>query len=174
MTCRWHKTSIFGAGPRVPLDGNGRAQFKFLLRAYRSAQRLTADQVKVGEVLERALGDDGRLDLAHATIAERALCHVATVKRALTRLQALGLVDWVRRLVRGPDTGWRVAQTSNAYVLRTPACEAQPAPPVWKQVSSSCRMGHRSNGATDAEDTAARRSRDQQLLALGFPIPASG
>ncbi len=47
-------------------------------------------------------GPDGRLDLAHATIAERALCHVATVKRALARLQELGLVDWVRRLVRGP------------------------------------------------------------------------
>lgn len=114
---KWRRDSIFGNGPRAPLDRNGRARFKFLLRAHRSANRLTADHLKVGEVLESALGDDGRLDLAHATIAERALCHVATVKRALARLRELGLVSWVRRLVRGPDTGWRAEQTSNAYRL---------------------------------------------------------
>jgi hypothetical protein len=64
----------------------------------------------VAEVLVSALGDDGRLDLAHATIAERALCHPATVRRALGRLRDVGLVYWVRRLVRGPDTGWRCEQ----------------------------------------------------------------
>jgi hypothetical protein len=166
MPCHWHKKSIFGDGPRVRLDRNGRARFKFLLRAHRSAHRLTADQVKVGEVLESALGDDGRLDLAHATIADRAPCHVATVKRALNRLRKLGLIDWTRRLMRGSDTGWRCEQTSNAYVLRPPACEAQPARPVKKIGISYCRR------PTD-EDAAARRNAAQQLLALGLPVPVS-
>jgi hypothetical protein len=124
MTCRWHKKSIFGPGPRVPLDGNGRARFKFLLRAHRSAKRLTADQMKVGEVLESALGDDGRLDLAHAMIAERALCHVATVKRALARLQGLGLVESI-----GCDASYAVLTPVGG--LSRPAtptcCERQPA-----------------------------------------------
>jgi hypothetical protein len=35
----------------------------------------------------------------------------------LQRLRELGLVQWVRRLVRGSDTDWRAAQTSNAYCL---------------------------------------------------------
>jgi hypothetical protein len=91
---RWRKHSIFGDGPRVRLDRDHRARFRFLARAHRAANRLTADQAEVAEVLVGALGDDGRLDLAHATIAERALCHVATVKRALVRLRELGLVDW--------------------------------------------------------------------------------
>ncbi len=81
------------------------------------AIELTACDLDVAEVLVSALGDDGRLDLAHATIAERALCHPTTARRALQRLRELGLVQWVRRLVRGSDTGWRAAQTSNAYCL---------------------------------------------------------
>jgi hypothetical protein len=76
-------------------------------------------------VLEKALGNDGQLDPSHETIAEWAPCHVATVKRALVRLRDLGLVAWMRRLIRNAGTGWRAEQTSNAYVLLTPACEAQ-------------------------------------------------
>ena len=127
---RWRKDSIFGDGPRQPLDRNGRARFRYLCRAHRGANRLTANDVAVAEVLVSALGDDGRLDLAHASIAERALCHPSTVRRALARLRDLGLVSWIRRLVRGPDTGWRCEQGSNAYVLATPACDAHDARPV--------------------------------------------
>jgi hypothetical protein len=176
---RWRKHSVFGDGPRVRLDRNGRARFKFLLRAHRRANRLTADQVDVAEVLESALGDDGRLDLAHATIAERALCHVATVKRALVRLRDIGLIDWTRRLVRGPDTGWRCEQTSNAYVLRTPACEAHVARPVKKISISCCRPPIAE--PTSAETIAAQAGLAQwqaemeaRLLARrsGEPVPA--
>ena len=103
---RWRRDSIFGPGQRQRLDRNGRARFRFLTRQHRRVNRLTANDVAVGEVLS-ALGDDGRLDLAHNTIAERALCHLATVRRALVRLRGLGLATWVRRLVRGSSTGWR-------------------------------------------------------------------
>jgi hypothetical protein len=48
---RWRKNSIFGDGPRVRLDRNGRARFRFLARAHRDAGRLTADDVAVAEVL---------------------------------------------------------------------------------------------------------------------------
>jgi hypothetical protein len=113
---RWRKNSIFGDGPRMRLDREHRARFRFVARAHRAAGRLTANDVDVAEVLVSALGDDGRLDLAHATIAARALCHVATVKRALVRLRVLGLVDWVRRLVRGPGTGWRCEQGTRPRV----------------------------------------------------------
>lgn len=121
---RWRKDSIFGPGPRVVLDREKRARFRFLLRAHRGSRRLTASDLDVGEVLVAALGNDGQLDLAHETIAARALCHVATVRRALCRLRDLGLVTWIRRLVRD---GWRVEQTSNSYVLSVPSCDAHSA-----------------------------------------------
>ena len=127
---RWRRDSLFGPGPRQRLDRNGRARFRFLTRQHRGGSRLTANDVAMGEVLVSALGDDGRLDLAHNTIAERALCHPATVRRALVRLRDLGLVTWVRRLVRGSSTGWRCEQGSNAYCLLTPACDAHDARPV--------------------------------------------
>ena len=127
---RWRRDSIFGPGQRQRLDRNGRARFRFLTRQHRRVNRLTANDVAVGEVLVSALGDDGRLDLAHNTIAERALCHPATVRRALVRLRDLGLVTWARRLVRCSSTGWRCEQGSNAYVLLTPACDAHDARPV--------------------------------------------
>jgi hypothetical protein len=152
---RWHKGSIFGDGPRVRLDRNGRARFRFLARAHRSANRLTADHLDVAEVLVSALGDDGRLDLSHETIAMRALCHVATAKRALARLRELGLIDWTRRLVRGAATGWRCEQTSNAYILRTPdCCEAQAARVVKKVDISYCRRA--AAEPTSAETLAAQ------------------
>jgi hypothetical protein len=163
---KWRKNSIFGDGPRVRLDRNGRARFRFLVRMHRGGNRLTANDMDVAEVLVSSLGDDGRLDLAHATIAERALCHPATVRRALGRLRDVGLVYWVRRLVRGPDTGWRCEQGTNAYVLRTPACDAQAARPVRKIDISYCRK-------PIDEDAAARQSAVQQLLTLGFSVPVT-
>jgi DNA-binding GntR family transcriptional regulator len=57
---------------------------------------------------------DGQLDPSHDTIADDVGCCARTVRRALAALKALGLVMWQCRLVRA---GWRVAQTSNAYLL---------------------------------------------------------
>jgi DNA-binding transcriptional MocR family regulator len=79
------------------------------------------------------LGDDGRLDPSHASLAALAAVSVATVQRALDRLRDLGLLGWARRLVRDAASGWRAAQASNAYWLtperETPAfaCDLQTA-----------------------------------------------
>jgi hypothetical protein len=126
---KWRANSTFDRGPQIPLDREQRARFRFLLGAHRAAGRITADTREVGETLCRMLGQDGRLDPSHSTLAEWAKCHVATVKRALSRLRELGLVHWVRRLVR---EGWRCEQASNAYTLMTAgnpvfSCDAQSA-----------------------------------------------
>ena len=147
---KWHRDSIFGPGPRQPLDRERRARFRFLVRQHRGANRLTACDVDVADVLVSALGDDGQLDPSHTTIAERALCHVATVRRALGRLRNLGLVSWVRRLVRGSDTGWRCEQGSNAYVLRTPACDAHAARPDKRYQNSRCFRRVAAGGGDDS------------------------
>jgi hypothetical protein len=110
----WHRGSVFGDGPRRPLDREQRARFRFLLNAHRRARRLSPLGQLVGETLVRRLGVDGQLDPEQQTIAEDVGCCARTVRRALAALKALGLLVWQRRLVRA---GWRVAQTSNAYLL---------------------------------------------------------
>jgi hypothetical protein len=115
---RWHAGSIFGAGPRVVLDREQRARFKALLLLNRRPGRLTIAAAQVGRVLLDMLGQDGRLDPAHATIAAKARIHIDTVRRALFQLQGAGFVTWVKRLVR---TGWRTEQTSSAYTLTVPS-----------------------------------------------------
>jgi hypothetical protein len=120
---------VFGDGLRQPIPREGKARLGWLLRQFRRAGRITADQLKVGEVLVRMLGADGRLDPSQATIADWADCSLATAKRALVRLRGLGFLRWQRRLRRDTGTGWRCEQTSNAYVL-CPACEAQCEPPI--------------------------------------------
>jgi hypothetical protein len=114
----WHRGSLFGTGPRRPLNREQRAKFNYLLKAHRRARRLTACAGDVAEALLRRLGTSGQLDPTHETIAEDAGCRARTVRRALAALKAVGLVMWQCRLVRD---GWRVAQTSNAYMLLTPA-----------------------------------------------------
>src|SRR4051812_37176993 len=72
----------------------------------------------IGLALLKRLGTTGRCDPSHATLAADAGCKSAkTAERAAAALKALGLLTWVRRLVRSSGTGWRVEQTSNAYVL---------------------------------------------------------
>jgi hypothetical protein len=110
----WRRDSLFGAGPRRPLDREQRARFRFLLNAHRRVGRLTRAGKDVGEALVKRLGVDGQLDPSHDTLAGDAGCSDRTVRRALDAMKALGLVIWQRRLVR---TGWRTEQTSNAYLL---------------------------------------------------------
>lgn len=123
----WHKGSLFGPGPRRPLDRNERARYRFLLNAHRRAGRLTPCGQLVGTALLRRLGEDGECDPAHATLAEDAGCCERTVRRALVAMRLLGLLHWVNRLVRVEL--WRAEQTSNAYVLTPesalPACDGQ-------------------------------------------------
>jgi hypothetical protein len=77
------RDSIFGDGPRHPLD-RGPALFRFLASQHRASNRLTACDLDAADVLVSVPGDDGRLYLAHATIAERALCHPAAAMHAAT------------------------------------------------------------------------------------------
>lgn len=110
----WHRGSVFGAGPRRPLDREQRARFRFLLRAHTRAGRLSPKAEWVGKALLKRLGTDGECDPAHATLASDAGCSVRTVQRATVAMRALGLLRWTTRLLRA---GWRTEQTSNAYEL---------------------------------------------------------
>ena len=118
----YHAGSLFGAGPRRPLDREQRARFRYLLNMHRRARHLTPLAEIVGNALVKRLSTDGQCDPAHDTIAADAGCCARTVRRALDALRALGLVVWQRRLVR---EGWRTSQTSNAYVL-VPLATANP------------------------------------------------
>lgn len=110
----WHARSVFGPGPRRPLDRDHRARFKFLLRAHGRAGRIPSKQERVGESLLKRLGTNGQCDPTHDTLADDAGCNERTVRRALDTLKGLGLVLWANRLIRD---GWRTSQTSNAYLL---------------------------------------------------------
>jgi hypothetical protein len=72
----WRRDSVFGDGPRAPLDRNGRARFRFLIHAHRRARRLT----RAG--LDQRLGENGRCDPSQATLAADAACCARTVQRA--------------------------------------------------------------------------------------------
>jgi hypothetical protein len=81
--------------------------------------------------LLKRLGQDGRCDPSHQTLADDSGESVSTVKRALKAFWACGLVNWVRRLWRN---GTRVSQDTNAYMLTLgeppqfprDRCEGQP------------------------------------------------
>ncbi len=110
----WHRGSLFGDGPRRPLDREQRARFRFLLNAHRRAHRITPLGEMVGNALVRRLSVEGQLDPSHDTLAADAGCSARTVRRATATMRSLGLLRWQCRLVRD---GWRCAQTSNAYEL---------------------------------------------------------
>jgi hypothetical protein len=78
------------------------------------AGRITPGHEKIGLALLKRLGQDGRCDPSHETLAADSGKDVSTVQRALKRFHACGLVSWVRRITR---VGQRVSQTSNAYIL---------------------------------------------------------
>jgi hypothetical protein len=48
---RWRSNSVFGDGPRAPLDRNARARFAYLLDAHHRAARLTRAARDVGRAL---------------------------------------------------------------------------------------------------------------------------
>lgn len=163
---KWRKGSVFGNGPRVPLDREQKAQFKARLGLQRRPGRVTLAAEKIALILIGKIGNDGTLCPSHETLAVHASVNVSTVKRALERLRLCGFLDWTRRLVRSAATGWRCEQTSNAYVLRVPACEAhfaRPVPLVRIKKEKASGLG----GMTDAEAFA---NRDRQLRALGLLI----
>src|SRR3954454_22481547 len=119
----WHAGSLFTPGPRRPLTRDQRRIWSARLELHRRARDLTALHVEVGRALLRRLGDDGRLDPSHATLADDAGCCERTVREALRRLNRLGLVSWLRRPVRTRDG---VRQTSNSYGLHMGEAPAVP------------------------------------------------
>jgi hypothetical protein len=125
----WHRGSLFGDGPRVPLDRERRARFRFLLNAHIRAGRLPDKQGRVGEALLKRLSEDGRCDPSQATLAADANVSESTVGNATKTMRGLGLLRWQRRLVR---VGARVQQTSNAYELVPSAS----LPPILPRFSS--------------------------------------
>jgi hypothetical protein len=136
----WQGGSLFGDGPRAPLDRNGRARFRFLIHAHRRARRLTRAGLDVGEALVKRLGENGRCDPSYATLAKDADCGPRTVGRSLADMRALGLLRWTRRLVR---SGPYVEQTSNAYEL-TPASAPVALPPGGTRIGDG-QKGRQSN-----------------------------
>ncbi|WP_420608374.1 hypothetical protein [Novosphingopyxis sp.] len=159
MPC-WHSDSIFGDGPRTPLDRERRAVWRARIKLARRPGGLTLGAAAVAGVLLELLGADGRLDPTHETIAKLAHVSVSTVGRALDQLQAFGFLDWARRLVRGP-AGAR--QTSSAFRLKTP--DRHSANQVLVNVSKRIRRLRGSVGVRQ-EQADAEASRDRQLAII--------
>ena len=163
----WHRGSVFGVGPRRPLDREQRARFRFLLLAHARAGRLSPKAQWVGEALLKRLGVDGECDPAHATLANDAGCSVRTVQRATVAMRALGLLRWTTRLVRA---GWRTEQTSSAYELvpiasaAAPSCDGQ-AGRQTKRISVCPKIGSRS-GPSCGDDAWGAWNADRQLRLL--------
>jgi hypothetical protein len=84
---RWRRNSIFGLGPRVPLDREQHSQFRAKLLLQRRPGRLTLAAVQIGRIMLDMLGADGQLDPSVATLAIRTAVHPSTVTRALARLK---------------------------------------------------------------------------------------
>ena len=159
----WHRASTFAAGFRHPLDRERREQWKARVELWRRSRnrdlRLTGDHTYVALALLRRLGQDGRLDPSHQTLADASGVCVNTVKEALRRMAACGLLTWARRIVR---EGSRVRQTSNSYMLtlgEPPAipmvrCKAttRPEPPSESFIPMASHKD-----AVDARDALARR-----------------
>jgi DNA-binding transcriptional MocR family regulator len=163
---RYHHDSEFGPGPRRPLGLREQFAIRLRMRELAYARRLPAKQEWVGVALLKYVGSDGRCDPSHATLARHVGCDVSTVLRALKRLADLGIVRWVRRLVRD---GWRTEQTSNAYVF----CDRQ----IARETSLVLNVPKRSTGAMSSKQPQGawpplpERTVEQQLYELRHKAP---
>ena len=163
----WHRGSEFGDGLRLPLDRERRCVWRVRLDLARRAGRLTALQALVGEALLRRLGEDGRCDPSHETMAGDAGCSPRTVRRALAALFELGMLRWVNRLVR---TASRAAQTSNAYTLIVAAAAAFVPRPRGKSTcaTSDGQRGRESNLILNQNNELAKARQALAQVRLQF------
>lgn len=141
----WHRGSLFGDGPRRSLGADERRAWLARAEGERRAGRLTALHVDVGRALLKRLGEDGRCDPAHATLATDAGCGERTVRRALAGLREAGMLAWEQRVVRrlwpaGELGATRAEQTSNAYALLLPMGPI--AVPLPRPVQLRLRVSH--------------------------------
>ena len=164
----YHHDSIFGPGPRIPLDREQRAVFKTKLKLARRPNCLTIAAAEVGRVLLDMLGSDGRLDPALEHIAKVARVHVATAQRAIAQLKALGFLTWTRRLVRDAD-GTR--QTSNAYVLTVPKAGTHFAIEVFLKVYKKVKRVTRPNSLAGEQEIADRNQQHQLAVITSWQKP---
>jgi len=151
----YYAKSLFTAGPRHPLGRNARRIWLARAEIHRRSGAITALHVQIGRCLLNRLGVTGQCDPSHDTIATDAGCSERTVRRALARLNALGLLTWQRRVVRA---GWRTAQTSNAYQF---GHGLPPVPRVERKKKA------KPSGSTDSLSAAANQPRSvaQQIAA---------
>ena len=164
---QFHKDSIFGPGLRVPLDRERKAQFRAKVRLQRRPGRLTIATAAVALVLVDMLGPDGRLDPSLDTLAALACVCRDTAHEAVKQLRDFGFLDWTKRLIRGRETGGRTQQSSNAYVLRVPACDTEF--PAGVPISHFKKAKKEPAGGWEAQVANAAR----QLVLLGLPVPTA-
>lgn len=168
----WIRTSQFGTGPRVPMARNDLDLYRAKLVLMRRPGGISSGVRDVGEALSRMIGRDGRLNPTIEHIAAAARQSVSTVKRALATLRRCGFVSWVNRIVRVNDSGWKVAQTSNAYVLTIPSGEGQIALQVNTKILRKKASGWFGSQATlKGIDQEAHENAARCLRLLGMPIP---
>ena len=157
----WHKGSIFGDGPRLKMDRERRAVWKARIEFLRLAGQITDGFAQVGLALLKRLGQDGRCDPSHATLADYSGESVSTVKRALEAFRRCGMVSWARRILRD---GWRAVQTSNAYMLTLGETPKIPVLRCKAQFERETKpLINQRLTCLAAEEEAARQSRDRQL-----------
>ena len=121
-------------------------QWKARVEIWRRGGALTDGMSYVALALIKRLGADGRCDPSHQTLADDSGESIDTVKRALKALHGLGLVDWLRRVIR---EGMRVRQMSNSYLLTL----GQPVNPVLalaKKLAGRCEADS-ARGTTKCE-----------------------
>jgi DNA-binding transcriptional MocR family regulator len=140
-----------------------RAVWKARIEIQRRGGRITDGEAYVGLALLKRLGQDGRCDPSHQTLADDSGESVSTVQRALKALLACGMVSWMRRLVRD---GWRASQTSNAYLLTLGETPEIPALHCDVQTGRETRQDRLSSmQAAAAESSPAAQREAQAALA---------
>jgi hypothetical protein len=113
----YHQDSQFAAPPALKLSQDDRRVIRAQLGIHcrnREITRLHRDLLLRLLNQRLALRDDQLLYPSHQWLADLEGCCPRSVGEAMRRGNRLGLVSWVRRLVR---KGASVRQSSNAYVL---------------------------------------------------------
>jgi hypothetical protein len=107
-------------------------------REYR-AGNITRSYRDVLLTLHSYRGKGGRCWPAYATIAERAVCGIRTVARAIQHARLLGLLDWQERR---RQSGWRLVRSSNWYQFLQPNQPvASGMRPIWPSRRTECQPG---------------------------------
>jgi len=129
------REKLFGDGRLVPLDGNGKARIRVLMRALvhptepgKHYGALTAKAEEVGKALLWIFHNakTGKCIPSYETIAKAAGCHRDTVAEAIRMLEAAGILTWCNRRARVTVRGVRkVIRISNSYRFIDPGSKSE-------------------------------------------------